>query len=322
MTRSAGLLLYRRRPHLEVLLVHPGGPFFQGREAGVWSLPKGEMEPGEDPLAVAHREFSEETGHPPPEGQPVDLGTVVQAGGKTVLAWAVEGDLDPTTIRSNTFTMEWPPRSGQRREFPEVDRAGWFDLAQARRLLHPAQVPFLDRLVAAVGESDDTSELVGDPSPGRRPREDQPMAAVRWAESTWTGDLMGGAGTVTSVSSGVVSGLPVSWASRTGEPGGRTSPEELLAAAHAACFSMALANGLAQAGTPPRELRVRATVTFDRTDAGWRVVSSHLRVTGVVPGADATAFVRAAEAAKEGCPVSQALKGNVALSVEATLEES
>lgn len=147
------------------------------------------------------------------------------------------------------------------------------------------------------------------------------MAAVRHAEVVWNGDLTSGSGMITYVSSGAVTRLPVTWASRTEHHDGRTSPEELLAAAHAACFSMALSAGLARAGTPATRLDVKAVVTFDKTDAGWKVTSSALQVRGVVPGATADAFKAAAEAAKDGCPISGALKGNVALSVEATLAE-
>lgn len=146
------------------------------------------------------------------------------------------------------------------------------------------------------------------------------MAAIRHAEVTWNGDLSSGAGTIDSVSSGAISSLPVSWAARTEAHGGKTSPEELLAAAHAACFSMACSSGLARAGTPPTRLSVTARVTFDKLEPGWRVVSSALTVRGVVPGATAESFRAATEAAKDGCPISQALKGNVELSVEATLE--
>lgn len=147
------------------------------------------------------------------------------------------------------------------------------------------------------------------------------MAAVRHAEVVWNGDLTSGSGMITYVSSGAFTRLPVSWASRTEAHDGRTSPEELLAAAHAACFSMALSAGLARAGTPPTRLDVKAVVTFDKGDAGWKVASSALQVRGVVPGATAESFKAAAEAAKDGCPISGALKGNVALSVEATLVE-
>jgi predicted NUDIX family NTP pyrophosphohydrolase len=151
--RSAGLLLYRRRDGaVELLLVHPGGPLWAKRDAGAWSIPKGEVGEGEDPRAVALREFEEETGHSPPRGELVALGEVRQRGGKLVTAWAAAGDLDPAAITSNTFTLEWPPRSGRRREFPEVDRAGWFDPATARDKLLAAQAELVDRLLAALGE--------------------------------------------------------------------------------------------------------------------------------------------------------------------------
>jgi predicted NUDIX family NTP pyrophosphohydrolase len=151
--RSAGLLLYRRRDGaVELLLVHPGGPLWAGRDAGAWSIPKGEVGEGEDPRAVALREFEEETGHPAPRGELVALGEVRQRGGKLVTAWAAAGDLDPAAITSNTFTLEWPPRSGRRREFPEVDRAGWFDPATAQEKLLAAQAELVDRLLAALGE--------------------------------------------------------------------------------------------------------------------------------------------------------------------------
>ncbi|MGH2355915.1 MAG: OsmC family peroxiredoxin [Chloroflexota bacterium] len=145
------------------------------------------------------------------------------------------------------------------------------------------------------------------------------MAAVRRAEVTWQGDLMSGSGVASAASSQQFNQLPVSWAARTEQPGGKTSPEELLAAAHASCFAMALSGALARAGTPPQRLEVSADVTFDQVAAGWRVTSSALTVRGQVPGMDAAAFRQAAEAAKDGCPISQALKGNVQLSVEASL---
>lgn len=145
------------------------------------------------------------------------------------------------------------------------------------------------------------------------------MAAIRRADAVWEGDLAHGAGKVSASSSKAFSDLPVSWASRTEEANGRTSPEELVAAAHASCFCMALSNGLGRAGTPPKRLEVSATVTFDNVGGGWKVASSALTVRGDVPGIDAGAFQKAAEAAKDGCPISSALKGNVALSVEATL---
>ena len=146
------------------------------------------------------------------------------------------------------------------------------------------------------------------------------MAAVRQAHATWNGDLPSGNGVVSAESSKSFSQLPVTWASRTESPEGRTSPEELVAAAHASCYCMALSAGLARAGTPPEKLEVDAAVTFDKVGDGFKVVSSQLTVRGRVPGADADAFGKAAEAAKDGCPISQALKGNVELSVEATLE--
>ena len=151
MKRSAGLLLWRRAPELEVLLGHPGGPLFAGKDEGVWSVPKGEYGPDEEPLAAAYREFVEEIGLAPPDGEPVPLGEVTLRSGKRVVAWAQQGDLDVAEIRSNLFRMEWPPRSRQVREFPELDRAQWFGLPEARRRLAPRQVPFLDRLTALTG---------------------------------------------------------------------------------------------------------------------------------------------------------------------------
>jgi len=146
--RSAGLLLWRRAAggHLEVLLGHPGGPLFAGRDDGVWSVPKGEYLPGEEPFAAAYREFTEEIGVAPPDGDPVHLGEVTQRSGKVVTVWAQAGDLDVTQFVSNLFAMVWPPRSGRLQEFPELDRAAWLDLPTARRKLAPAQVAFLDRL--------------------------------------------------------------------------------------------------------------------------------------------------------------------------------
>ncbi len=146
------------------------------------------------------------------------------------------------------------------------------------------------------------------------------MAATRRADVVWRGDLMSGSGTVSASSSGAFSDLPVTWASRTEEANGRTSPEELVAAAHAACFSMAFSSRLAKADRAPDELRVSATVTFEKADGGWKVARSQLVVRGRVPGMDAETFRHEAEAAKDGCPISGALEGNVALSVEATLE--
>jgi osmotically inducible protein OsmC len=146
------------------------------------------------------------------------------------------------------------------------------------------------------------------------------MTAVRHAEATWEGDLQTGQGKVSATTSGAFRDLPVTWGSRTEAADGRTSPEELIAAAHASCFEMALSGALARGGTPPEHLAVGATVTFDKTDAGWRIVSSALTVVGRVPGIDPAGFLAAAEATRDGCPVSMALKGNVELSVEASLE--
>ena len=146
------------------------------------------------------------------------------------------------------------------------------------------------------------------------------MPAIRRADATWSGDLLSGSGTVSATTSKAFKDLPVSWAARTESADGRTSPEELVAAAHAACFSMAFSNGLAKAGHVPERLKVSAEVTFDKGDAGWRVTASRLSVSGKVAGMSADAFRAAAEAAKDGCPISQALKGNVKLSVVATLE--
>jgi predicted NUDIX family NTP pyrophosphohydrolase len=157
--QSAGILLFRRpatSAEPEVLLAHPGGPFFTKRDEGHWTIPKGEPDAAEaDLLDVARREFEEETGHPAPAGiagggVPIELGTIVQKGGKLVHAWAVEGDLDPATAESNRFEMEWPPRSGRRVVFPEFDRVAWFSPAEARRRLKPTQVPFVDRLLTAL----------------------------------------------------------------------------------------------------------------------------------------------------------------------------
>jgi predicted NUDIX family NTP pyrophosphohydrolase len=145
--RSAGILLHRRGDSgTEVLLVHPGGPFFARRDAGAWSVPKGLYEEGEEPLACARREFAEELGSPCPDGPVRELGEIRQKNGKRVTAFAVEGDLDADAITSNTFTLEWPPRSGRTQEFPEVDRAAWFTLPAAREKILAAQAPLLDRL--------------------------------------------------------------------------------------------------------------------------------------------------------------------------------
>jgi predicted NUDIX family NTP pyrophosphohydrolase len=151
-TRSAGLLVYRRGERgLEVLLVHPGGPFWAAKDDGAWSVPKGEIDADEEPIDVAVREFGEELGRPPPDMSAATfLGELRQPSRKLVSAWAIEGDLDVDEIRSNTFTIEWPPRSGVTAEFPEVDRAAWFTIEAARRALLPGQVGFLDRLVEVV----------------------------------------------------------------------------------------------------------------------------------------------------------------------------
>jgi predicted NUDIX family NTP pyrophosphohydrolase len=149
------LLLYRTsREGLEVMLVHMGGPYWRRKDVGAWSIPKGEYTEPEDPLTAARREFVEETGIDPPAGEPIDLGVVRQSGGKLVHAWAVESDLDVDHIESNTFEIEWPRGSGQVKEFPEVDRAGWFDLDSAREKLVKGQVPFLETLSERVAGSD------------------------------------------------------------------------------------------------------------------------------------------------------------------------
>jgi predicted NUDIX family NTP pyrophosphohydrolase len=154
---SAGLLLYRRRDGgIEVFLVHPGGPLWARKDRRAWSIAKGECEPGEEPLAAARREFAEETGLEP-DGHFVALTPRRQAGGKVVHAWAIEGDCDPAAIRSNTFALEWPPRSGRMRTFPEIDRAAWFPLAEARDKLHAGQVGLLDELVGLLGEGSERS---------------------------------------------------------------------------------------------------------------------------------------------------------------------
>ncbi len=152
----------------EVLLGHPGGPFFAQRDEGHWTIPKGEPDdPADDLLTVARREFAEETGHAAPElADPLSLGTIVQKGGKVVHAWAIEGDLDPAAAASNTFVMEWPPRSGRQQEFAEIDRVAWFGPDEARRHLKPTQVPFIDRLAAILsgaGSADGSTRNLTDP---------------------------------------------------------------------------------------------------------------------------------------------------------------
>ncbi|PAZ12501.1 DNA mismatch repair protein MutT [Streptomyces sp. SA15] len=147
MKHSAGLLLFRRTDHgLEVLLGHMGGPFFTRRDAGAWTVPKGEYDPEEPAWDAARREFQEELGLEPPDGEAVPLGEVRQTNGKIVTAWAVEADLDPATIDPGTFPMEWPPKSGRIQEFPELDRVEWFGLERARTVIVKAQAAFLDRL--------------------------------------------------------------------------------------------------------------------------------------------------------------------------------
>lgn len=152
---SAGILLFRRSGtrRLEVLLGHPGGPYFDRRDAGVWSIPKGEADPGEDLLAVARREFAEETGSPAPDGPVIALGSVIGRSGKVIHAWAIEGDLDPVLAVSNEFSLEWPPGSGRVRSFPEIDRVAWFSPGDARRYIGPAQVAFIDRLEAELRDA-------------------------------------------------------------------------------------------------------------------------------------------------------------------------
>ena len=149
--RSAGILLHRRMSRgREVLLIHPGGPFWQHRDQGAWQIPKGGVLPGEEPLQAALREFAEELGSAA-AGDPVPLGVLRQAGGKRVEAFAIAGDLDPATIASNSFELEWPPRSGRIQTYPEVDRAAWFTLANARGMMLTSQLPLLDRLEELVG---------------------------------------------------------------------------------------------------------------------------------------------------------------------------
>ena len=151
--RSAGILLFRRRRGtIEVLLAHPGGPFWAKKDEGAWSIPKGVYEPGEDGLAAAKREFAEETGAPT-EGEAVALGAFRQSSAKTVDVWAIEGELDPARLKSNTFALEWPPRSGRRREVPEIDRVQWFALDEASRKMLKGQRPILQALLRGLGIS-------------------------------------------------------------------------------------------------------------------------------------------------------------------------
>jgi predicted NUDIX family NTP pyrophosphohydrolase len=148
---SAGILLYRfHSAGPEVLLVHPGGPYWVNKDDGAWSIPKGLYDPGEDPEAAARREFAEETGLAP-AGELVPLGTFRQPSGKLIIAWALEGDFDPAALRSNLFSIEWPPRSGRMQDFPEADRAAWFAPGEARRKILKGQSPLLDALLARLG---------------------------------------------------------------------------------------------------------------------------------------------------------------------------
>jgi predicted NUDIX family NTP pyrophosphohydrolase len=151
MKQSAGLLMYRgSQPTIELLLVHPGGPFWAKKDLGAWSIPKGEYEDGEDPLAVAIREFTEELGARPISGPTkcLNLGEIVQPSQKLITTFAIAGDFDPAHLKSNTFEMEWPPKSGRMQSFPEVDRAAWFAPDEARKKILPGQEPFIDRLLA------------------------------------------------------------------------------------------------------------------------------------------------------------------------------
>lgn len=146
MPTSAGILVFRRHGRLQVLLAHPGGPFWAAKDDGAWSIPKGELDPGEDAVAAARREFAEETGQPLVDSPLIDLGSVTQKSGKVVHAWAVEGDYDVGSLRSNPFEMEWPPRSGRTATFPEIDRFEWFDAATAKTKINPAQARLIERL--------------------------------------------------------------------------------------------------------------------------------------------------------------------------------
>lgn len=155
---SAGLLLYRRRRDLEVFLVHPGGPFWAKKDSGAWTIPKGEIAESEDPLQAAKREFLEETGFQI-EGEFTGLDPIKQAGGKIVQAWAIEADCDAAQLQSNRFAIEWPPKSGKTREFPEVDRAGWFTVPEARTKILAGQVALIDQLIALLQNKSETKLL-------------------------------------------------------------------------------------------------------------------------------------------------------------------
>jgi predicted NUDIX family NTP pyrophosphohydrolase len=148
---SAGILLYRLHgDSCEVFLVHPGGPYWRRKDAGAWSIPKGELEDGDDPLGAAQREFHEETGARL-SGEPLELTPLKQPSGKLVYAWAMQDDIDPSVVKSNTFSMEWPPHSGRQQQFPEVDRADWFTIAAAQEKILPGQRGFLDQLLQLLG---------------------------------------------------------------------------------------------------------------------------------------------------------------------------
>lgn len=154
MRTSGGILLFRRSAAgIEVLLAHPGGPYFRDRDEGHWTIPKGEPDPDEPLSDAAAREFAEETGLPLPDGPRIELGSITQKGGKVVHGWAVEGDLDPAVARSNEIDIEWPPRSGRMQSFPEIDRVVWFDVIEARRRIKAAQIPLIDRLEDALQDA-------------------------------------------------------------------------------------------------------------------------------------------------------------------------
>jgi predicted NUDIX family NTP pyrophosphohydrolase len=162
--RSAGLLLFRRSTHLELFLVHPGGPFWARKDDGAWSLPKGEYSEPENPLEAAKREFQEETGISV-DGDFLPLGELRQPGGKLVTAWALEKDVDPTLVKSNLFSMQWPPKSGKTQEFPEIDRAAWFPISQARTKLLKGQLAFINRLMNKLSVTVEDNSLTEPPEP-------------------------------------------------------------------------------------------------------------------------------------------------------------
>lgn len=150
--QTAGILVYRRKPHVEVFLVHNGGPFFARRDNGFWTIPKGKIEEGEDKFEAAKREFEEETGLPLPKGKMIDMGMVRQVNNKEVHVWAVEADLDPAKLKSNTFELEWPSKSGKKQEFPEIDRGGWFNLKEGAIKINAGQAVLLTKLAEMFGE--------------------------------------------------------------------------------------------------------------------------------------------------------------------------